>query len=173
VRVGRLWIGQPWQTPAADALAVVIDPGRAFGTGAHPTTRLTLSLLDGLPRGSVLDVGCGSGVVAIAAAKLGFGPVEAIDAEDAAIEATRRNASANGVAVRAERRDARTGRPLSADVVVANVTRELVEQVAPRVDALHYITSGYLMTVPERLPRHRHVRRVSADGWAADLFMRQ
>ena len=72
VRVGDLWIGQPWQEQPSDAIVVVIDPGRSFGTGAHPTTRLCLELLAKLPRGSVVDVGCGSGVLAIAAAKLGF-----------------------------------------------------------------------------------------------------
>jgi ribosomal protein L11 methyltransferase len=173
VRVGRLWIGQPWQTPDDGATPVVIDPGRAFGTGGHPTTRLTLALLDELPRGSVLDIGCGSGVVAIAAAKLGFGPVYALDTEQAAIEATTRNAAANGVEVRAERRDARVGDLPHTDLSVANVTRALVESVAPRVGSASYITSGYLMTEEERLPGYRHVRRATEDGWAADLFARQ
>ena len=77
VRVGPLWIGPPWETAPGDALAVVIDPGRAFGTGAHPTTRLCLELLLDLPRTSLLDVGCGSGVLSIAAARLGFGPSSA------------------------------------------------------------------------------------------------
>ena len=67
VRIGPLWVGPPWKEPPADAVAVVIDPGRAFGTGAHPTTRLALELLLEVERGSLLDVGCGSGVVAIAA----------------------------------------------------------------------------------------------------------
>src|SRR5206468_8894660 len=70
VRVGPLWIGPPWESAPADANAVVIDPGRAFGTGAHPTTRLCLELLLEAPRGRVLDVGCGSGVLAISAARL-------------------------------------------------------------------------------------------------------
>ena len=72
--------------------AVVIDPGRAFGTGAHETTRLCLELLLELDRGSFLDVGCGSGVLAIAAAKLGFAPVVALDVDNAAVDASRRNA---------------------------------------------------------------------------------
>ena len=89
VRVGPLWIGPPWEEPDADAIAVVIDPGRAFGTGGHPTTQLCLQLLLGEEPGSLLDVGCGSGVLAIAAAKLGFDPVLAIDFDPQAIEATR------------------------------------------------------------------------------------
>ncbi len=68
VRVGALWIGPPWETPDADAIAVVIDPGRAFGTGGHPTTQLCLELLEAEERSSVLDIGCGSGVLSIAAA---------------------------------------------------------------------------------------------------------
>ena len=97
VRVGRLWIGPPWEEPDADAIAVVIDPGRAFGTGGHPTTQLCLELLEAEERGSVLDVGCGSGVLSIAAAKLGFAPVLAFDFDPQAVEASERNAADNGV----------------------------------------------------------------------------
>ena len=75
VVVGRFWVGPPWEEAPAGVEAIVIDPGRAFGTGAHPTTRLTLELLQELEPGSLLDVGCGSGVLSIAAAKLGFAPV--------------------------------------------------------------------------------------------------
>ena len=85
VRVGPLWLGPPWLEPDADALPVVIDPGRAFGTGAHATTRLCLELLLGCERGSLADFGSGSGVLAIAAAKLGFEPVSAFDVDDVAV----------------------------------------------------------------------------------------
>ena len=107
VRVGSLWIGPPWEQPDPDALAVVIDPGRAFGTGGHPTTQLCLQLLEGEERGSVLDVGCGSGVLSIAAAKLGFAPVRAFDFDPQAVEATERNAADNGVTVAVEQADLR------------------------------------------------------------------
>src|SRR6185503_17195037 len=102
VEIGPLWVGPPWETPPPGAIAVVVDPGRAFGTGAHPTTRLCLELLLDLPRGSLLDVGCGSGVLSIAAAKLGFHPVRAVDLDPQAVEATRRNAAANGVVLEVE-----------------------------------------------------------------------
>ena len=83
--------------PAADALVVVIDPGRAFGTGSHQTTQLCLAALQELEPRSLLDVGCGSGVLSVAAALLGFGPVTSVDVEEPSIEATRANAAVNGV----------------------------------------------------------------------------
>ena len=89
--------------------AVVIDPGRAFGTGAHATTRLCVELLARIPRGSLLDVGCGSGVLSIAAARLGYGPVSAVDDDPVAVEVTRANAAVNGVAVDARVLDATVG----------------------------------------------------------------
>ena len=87
---------------APGVIDLVIDPGRAFGTGAHPTTRLCLELLLELAeaeRGSLCDLGCGSGVLAIAAARLGFGPVTALDSDRLAVEATAANARDNGVAL--------------------------------------------------------------------------
>ena len=107
VRVGGLWVGPPWEKPDPNAVAVVIDPGRAFGTGGHATTRLCLELLEREERGSVLDVGCGSGVLSIAAARLGFAPVLAIDVDPQAVEATQRNAADNGVSVDVRRADLR------------------------------------------------------------------
>ena len=96
VRAGGLWIGPPWEQVPADGPAVVVDPGRAFGTGAHPTTRACIELLAELERGSVLDAGCGSGVIAVAAARLGFEPVFALDADPAAVEAAEATARRNG-----------------------------------------------------------------------------
>ncbi|HEV3404670.1 MAG TPA: 50S ribosomal protein L11 methyltransferase [Gaiellaceae bacterium] len=173
VRVGQLWIGPPWEEPDADAITVVIDPGRAFGTGSHPTTRLCLEHLAELPRGSVLDVGCGSGVLSIAAAKLGHGPVLGLDVEAAAIEATRENAKANGVEVEVEARlaDGRTGRLPAADVTLANISLADVEQLEP--DSEQVVTSGYLASERVRLPGYTHVARREADGWAADLHERE
>ncbi|MDQ4081817.1 MAG: 50S ribosomal protein L11 methyltransferase, partial [Actinomycetota bacterium] len=120
VRIGPLWVGPPWELDRGDGLSVVIDPGRAFGTGAHPTTRLCLELLLELRRGALTDLGAGSGVLAIAAAKLGYGPVVALDADEAAVEAVRANARANRVAVQAASADVLSEPLPKADVAVAN-----------------------------------------------------
>ena len=102
---GSLYVRPPWEEPAVrpGVTEVVIDPGRAFGTGAHATTRLSLELmLDLDPAGSFADLGCGSGVLAIAASKLGFDPVIAFDSDRLAVEATVQNAAR-------QRRPARPG----------------------------------------------------------------
>ena len=173
-RVGPLWIGPPWEAPAAGSIAVVIDPGRAFGTGAHPTTRLCLQLLLDCPRGSLLDVGCGSGVLAIAAAKLGFAPILALDVDPVALEATEANARANAVEVQTRLADALSTSPLpGADVALANITLAGAEGVAPRLECARLVTSGYLASERPRLERFTPLHRVEADGWAADLSLRQ
>ena len=173
VRIGPLWVGPPWERPPADGVPVVIDPGRAFGTGAHPTTRLSLELLQEVGRGSLLDVGCGSGVLAIAAAKLGFGPVEAIDLDPAAVEAAGTNARRNGVGLRLRAADALAARLPSVDVAVANIALEAVEAIVPRLEAETVVTSGYLEAQRPVLGGLLHLERRSADGWAADVYRRQ
>ncbi len=173
VTAGGLWVGPPWEEAPDPARAVVIDPGRAFGTGAHPTTRLCVELLAATtPRGSLLDVGCGSGVLAIAGARLGFAPVVAVDVDAVAVETTRVNSAANGVAVDAFLVDAEAEPLPAADVAVANVLLRPVEAILARLDGREAITSGYL--VGER-PAHdgwSHVETVELDGWAADRFRR-
>jgi ribosomal protein L11 methyltransferase len=173
VRVGPVWIGQPWQEAPDDAIAVVIDPGRAFGTGAHATTRLSLELLLRLQPCSLLDVGCGSGVLAIAAAKLGFDPVAAIDEDEQAVAAARANTAANGVQVRISHADALRNDLPATDVVVANITRASVEAVGARIRAQTFVSSGYLASEDVRIPGFEHVDRVAAEGWAADLHERR
>ena len=103
-RAGGLWIGPPWEPPPAGEPAVVVDPGRAFGTGAHPTTRACIELLARLERGSLLDAGCGSGVLAVAAARLGFAPVFAVDADPVAVDGRAETVRSNGVARRGRQR---------------------------------------------------------------------
>jgi ribosomal protein L11 methyltransferase len=166
VQVGRFWVGPPWE-------AIVIDPGRAFGTGAHPTTRLCLELLTGLPRGALLDVGCGSGVLSIAAAKLGFAPVVGLDLDDAAVEATLANATANGVVVEARRSDALADDLPATDVVLANVQLDVVERLLSRLAAPLVVTSGYLDRDRPEVAGWEPLCRREADGWAADLLRLQ
>ena len=154
-------------------MPVVIDPGRAFGTGAHETTRLCLELLLELDRGSFLDVGCGSGVLAIAAVRLGFAPVVALDVDDAAVDAARRNAKANGVDLVIKRADATSESLPESAVAVANVTLETVEALGPRIETSHLITSGYLVGDEPHMPRFRRVERRTGERFAADLFARE
>ena len=168
VRVGRLWVGPPWVSTVDDALVVVIDPGRAFGTGSHQTTQLCLAALQDIEPGSLLDVGCGSGVLSVAAALLGFGPVTAVDVEEPSIEATRSNAAVNGVEldVRLVSPDERLPR---VDVVVANISLESVESLTPRIECTTLVTSGYLEPETPALPGFEHVARRTLDGWACDV----
>lgn len=180
---GRLYVRPPWEQPAVrpGVEEVVIDPGQAFGTGTHPTTEGCLELLVGLagdrrgPARSLADLGCGSGVLAIAAAKLGFGPVAAVDADLAALEATERNARANGVTLeRVERVNLRDDAPPAAEVVVANLMRPLLLRLAPRILAALprvVIVSGLLDAEADEVvaalgPALAERRRVSSRGWS-------
>jgi ribosomal protein L11 methyltransferase len=169
-RIGPLWVGPPWERPDDGAIAVVIDPGRAFGTGAHPTTRLCLDHLLTCGTGSLVDLGCGSGVVAIAAAKLGFSPVIALDDDEAAVEAAHTNAAANEVAVEVRAADVVEDPLPEADLAVANLDLATVERVAERVSARRLVTSGYLVSDRPSAATWRHRERRTAEGWAADLF---
>jgi ribosomal protein L11 methyltransferase len=119
----RLTVRPPWEPPGDTALDVVVDPGQAFGTGAHATTRLCLELLlDGPePDGTLVDVGCGSGVLAIVAARLGWDPVLALDYDPAAVTATVDNAAANDVALEVRRFDLRESQVPDCRLAVANV----------------------------------------------------
>jgi ribosomal protein L11 methyltransferase len=158
--------------PESEAVAVVIDPGRAFGTGSHATTRLCLGLLLELSRGSLLDVGCGSGVLAIAAARLGFEPVYAVDLDPQAIETTLRNAEANGVELEAWVADAVSDPLPAADSAVVNVALDVDRPVCARLECSRIVTSGYLASEAPDLPRYRREARREAEGWAADLYVR-
>jgi ribosomal protein L11 methyltransferase len=173
VRIGPLWIGPPWESPDSDAVAVVIDPGRAFGTGAHATTRLCLELLLALEQASLVDLGCGSGVIAVAAAKLGFAPIVAVDDDEAAVEAARVNATANGVVLDVRRSDVLVGPLPAAEVATANIAREPVERVAERFGGTLVLASGYLERERPRPRGWEAVDRRVAEGWAADVLARR
>jgi ribosomal protein L11 methyltransferase len=170
VRVGPFWIGPPWEAAPNDAVPVVIDPGRAFGTGAHPTTRLCIELVAELAPTSLVDVGCGSGVIAIAAAKLGFTPVTAVDVDPAAVDATLRNAVANGVMLDARELDATAGPVPPSELVAANVSLSIVESLLPKLRARRVVASGYLDRDEPELGPYLRRRRRTLDGWAADLL---
>jgi ribosomal protein L11 methyltransferase len=172
VRVGGLWVGPPWEEPPSDALVVVVDPGRAFGTGSHQTTQLCLQALQELEPGPLLDVGCGSGVLSIAAALLGFAPVTAVDVEGPSIEATLANARANGVTVDARLVEPEDTLP-SSSLAVANISLDSVEALPPRIDSSTLITSGYFASEQPRLAEFEHVSRTTLDGWASDVYRRR
>ena len=133
VRIGRLWVGASWHVPPADCACVRLDPGLAFGTGSHASTRLVLDYLDRVVRGGerVLDYGCGSGILAIAAAKLGAAQVDAVDNDPIALDVTRDNARTNGIELRAFLPEALPrGRY---DLVVANILARPLIELAPRL----------------------------------------
>lgn len=174
VRIGTLWVGPPWIDPPADAVPIVIDPGRAFGTGAHPTTQLCLELISELAGtgGSLLDIGCGSGVLSIAAAKLGFEPVIGLDHDEVTISTARENAAANGVTLDLRLLEALEDELPATDLVVANISATVIEALGPRLEAGRLLTSGYLATESPQVEGFKLGERRMRDGWAADLHLR-
>jgi ribosomal protein L11 methyltransferase len=178
---GRLYVRPPWEQAAVrpGVEDIVVDPGQAFGTGAHPTTRLALELLLELaPRGSFADLGCGSGVLAIAAARLGFAPVIAVDCDRGAIEATEAGARTNGVSLAVARMNLRAEPPPEADVVAANLMRPLLLRVAalmPRPPCALTVSGLLDHEVDEVVAAFDGLResaRRSEAGWSAALLVR-
>ncbi len=193
--VSALRVRPPWEAPLArgerDVEEIVIDPGQAFGTGGHASTRLCLELLLGLtalepPAGGLLDIGTGSGVLAIAAARLGFAPVLGLDHERESVEAAQKNATANGVEIEVRRFDLLTqtlpwldgegAPPPRGVVVVANLLRPLLLELARTVRSppAHLLAGGLLAEEVEEVVgafgerlglRSRDERRCA--GWAA------
>ena len=143
----EFWIVPTWHEPPAQARQVIrLDPGLAFGTGTHPTTRMCLRWIAdqgaaGRPLGRVLDYGCGSGILAIGAAKFGAQAVDAVDIDEAAVEATRANAQANHVALQAGLPDRAVG---SYQVVLANILATPLRVLAPLLCS-HVQKGGYLV----------------------------
>jgi ribosomal protein L11 methyltransferase len=149
-----LTVRPPWEPAGDTAIDLVIDPGRAFGTGAHATTRLCLELmLDAAPEGSFVDLGCGSGVLAIAAARLGWAPVVALDYDPAAVEATLENAERNGVELEVRRFDLRSEPTPVAGTVAANLLGPLLLAWAGQAPELpeRLIASGLLAHEGDRV----------------------
>jgi ribosomal protein L11 methyltransferase len=177
----RLWVRAPWHEVAPPGLIdIVIEPAQAFGTGAHATTRLCLELLVTLERtgeasGSLLDVGCGSGVLAIAASRLGFAPVVALDNDPLAVSAAAANALANSVGLAPRLADLLTDELPSARTVVANLLFEPLLALASRLERppRHLIVSGLLEAQGEALtavmPMAERERR-SEGEWLAILY---
>ena len=176
----RLRVRPPWE-PAGDGalLDLVIDPGQAFGTGSHATTRMCLELMLELePGGSFADLGCGSGVLAIAAAKLGWRPVVALDHEPAAVEAAEANALANGVELEVRRWDLRTDPLPESRVIAANLLAPPLLELAGRIAAhpIALVAGGLLWgqvdEVAAAFARHglRERARRQAGDWAALLL---
>jgi ribosomal protein L11 methyltransferase len=175
----RLTIRPPWEPPAPTDLDVVIDPGQAFGTGAHATTSLCLELmleLDPAAGGTgLVDLGCGSGVLAIVGAKLGWQPVTALDYDPAAVAATRENAARNGVSLRLARLDLRREQVPPATLVVANILSSPLRAWAAfqRELPAQLILSGLLVTEADDVAGAfvargmRELRRRTRGEWAA------
>jgi len=176
VRLRRLWIGASWHEAPVGALVIRVDPGLAFGTGSHATTRLVLRFLERVMRGGeeVLDYGCGSGILAIAAAKLGARRVDAVDIDPVAIEVTRQNARANRVQIAAHLPEAG---PLGRyDVLVANILAQPLIELAPRLAALAkpgavLALAGLLETQADDVARAYRARfevavEATEEGWA-------
>jgi len=136
LRLGRLWVGATWhEAPTNAAVIARIDPGLAFGTGSHPSTKLVLAFLERTLAGGerVLDYGCGSGILAIAAAKLGAARVDAVDVDVQAVEATAMNARLNQVEVRALTPESL---PMTFyDLVLANILFQPLVVLAPLLAA--------------------------------------
>jgi ribosomal protein L11 methyltransferase len=140
----RLWIVPSWhESPDPAAVNLILDPGMAFGTGSHPTTRLCLEWLERsvTPDCTVLDYGCGSGILAIAAARLGAGRVAGVDIDPQAVEAARANAERNGVSAQF----VDSAQPVAGeyDLVVANILSNPLRILAPAICA-HVCSGGRL-----------------------------
>jgi len=136
VEIGsRLWVGPGWHEPPAGRAVVRLDPGLAFGTGTHPTTRLVLDFLEKTILGGerVLDYGCGSGILAIAAAKLGAARVDGVDVDPQALQTACANAQRNGIELRATLPEALPAG--SYDIVVSNILAQPLIVLAPLLAA--------------------------------------
>ena len=163
----RLWIVPTHESPPsdADAVSVRLDPGLAFGTGTHPSTALCLAWLDSrLPeRATVVDYGCGSGVLAIAAARLGALRVQAFDIDPQALIATRDNAAANAVQGIVEIHESAASLQPPVDLVLANILAGTLVELAPQLVAL--LNPGGQLVLAGILKQQVHEVRAGFANW--------
>ena len=160
----RLWIVPSWHAlPEPPAIVVSLDPGVAFGTGSHPTTRLCLQWLERHVHGGevILDYGCGSGILAIAAMKLGAARAFGVDIDPAAVDAARENARRNGVAC--EFLDSRAQLAIEADIVVANILANPLKLLAPLLS--RQVRGGGRIALSGILERQRAEVEESCAPW--------
>lgn len=186
-KVGEQWLIRPtWETAQTEGrMEIVLDPGQAFGTGDHPTTRMCLELLEKIEveGNRVADIGCGSGILSVAAAKMGAAQIEAVDIEPVSVDVARENAAMNGVAFNALVGNGAEALAPKApfDVVLSNIISATLIQIAPDVADIiasngRWIVSGI---IPQNWP---DVSKAAAaegfilleqreeDGWVAGLF---
>lgn len=174
-RVGRLWVGPPWEAPPPDAVTLTIEPKMAFGTGDHPTTALCLAAVDVFcaahPGASVLDVGTGTGVLALMARKLGAGRVVGLDTDPTSVALARENAALNGISG-----VELSGVSLAAvagpfDLVVANILANTLVELAPalvRLTGDRLVLAGVLAHQEAEVRRAFTARGVVDDGGARE-----
>ena len=174
-RVGRLWVGPPWETPPAGTVSLTIEPKMAFGTGDHPTTALCLAAVEAFcarhPGASVLDVGTGTGVLALMARKLGAGRVVGVDSDPTSMALARENAALNGlpeVELSGATLDQVAG-PF--DLVVANILANTLVELAPslvRHSRQRLVLAGVLAPQEPEVRRAFLARGLLDDGGGRD-----
>jgi len=162
----RLWICPSWrEVPEPEAVNVMLDPGLAFGTGTHPTTALCLTWLDGLDLAgkTVVDFGCGSGILSLAALKLGAKKVIGIDIDPQALQASKANAERNGVADRLELFLPKDQPSFKADVVVANILAGPLRELAPVI--IDYVAPNGLLALSGVLEEQAEELQIIYGQW--------
>jgi ribosomal protein L11 methyltransferase len=177
---GRLVVRPEWAPPAPEGLIdIALAEGAAFGGGSHPTTRTCLELLLEIePRGSFADLGCGTGVLAILAARLGWGPVVALDVQPGSVEAASENARRNGVAVEVAVADLAAEVPSAAGGFAANVPASLHPCLAAVAGASVALISGFdpdeagSVIDAYSAGGWRERRRETAGGWVVSVLER-
>ena len=173
VMIQDLWLGPPWVDPPQGVRSVKIAPGMAFGTGAHPTTRLCIELLLLENRVKLFDLGCGSGVLALAGAVLGFDPVSAFDIDDVAIQEAKSNTLLNNVSMNVTKVDVRELKFLNPPLITANLPLETLLQSLSSLRPLRAIISGFMIGKMPEIPAYCVQKKLQNDDWEAALIVRK